>query len=82
MVGMAERKKKRRPGPRIDPDSKRSAGGDRHTKPRKAFHAPAELFAALDRYIEETRPQPTDSSVLREALERYLTDKGYWPPKT
>lgn len=75
---MAERK---RPGPRVNPDSKRSAGVDRHRNPRKAFHAPEELFDALDHYIAETRPQPSESAVLRLALEQFLRSVGYWNPE-
>lgn len=78
MLDMSEKKK---PGRRPSPDSKRAQGADRHRHPRKAFHAPADLFAALERYIAETRPQPTDAAVLRDALEEYLCKRGYWPPK-
>ncbi|OWK34242.1 hypothetical protein [Fimbriiglobus ruber] len=72
---------KKKPGPRVNPDSKRSKGEDRHKQPRKAFHADPKLFQALDKYVDETRPQPTESSVLRDALEEYLNKRGYWPPK-
>jgi cytochrome c553 len=51
--------------------------GPRH--PRKAFHAPAELFAALEQYIVTTRPQPTEAAVLRIALEEFLQRHGLWP---
>lgn len=78
MAGVMAQPRKRKPGPRKDPDSKRSKGGDRHTKPRKAFHAGPELFEALDRYIDNTRPMPTESAVLREALEDYLAIRGHW----
>lgn len=78
MGGMATDKKK--PGRRPDPNSKRATGADRHAQPRKAFHAPAELFAALERYIVGTKPQPTEAASLRAALEEFLARKGYWPP--
>lgn len=74
---MAPQKKK--PGRRPSPDSKRGQGVDRHTRPRKAFHAPAELFAAMEAYILATRPQPTDTQVLITALEEFLAKRGHWP---
>lgn len=79
MLVMAHEKKK--PGRKPSPDSKRSKGEDRHAQPRKAFHAPGELFAAMERYIAETRPSPTEAAVLRLALEEFLGKRGYWPPK-
>ena len=74
-------KDKKKPGRKPAPDSKRTLGTDRHTLPRKAFHAPAELFAALDRYATATRPSPTESAVMRIALEEFLEKRGFWPPK-
>lgn len=79
MLGMS--KEKKRPGRKPSPDSKRSLGADRHTHPRKAFHAPAPLFAALERYIADARPAPTEAAALRIALEEFLIKRGYWPPK-
>lgn len=73
---------KKKPGRRKAADSKRTLGEDRHAHPRKAFHAPAALFAALEVYIERTRPQPTEAAVLRLALERFLEGEGLWPPKS
>ena len=73
--------KAKRPGRKPSPDSKRTQGTDRHTQPRKAFHAPAELFAALERYVSESRPAPTEASALRIALEEFLEKRGFWPPK-
>lgn len=72
-----EKKRGRAP----NPQSKRSQGVDRHTQPRKAFHAPQELFDALNRYIAGARPAPTDAAVLRTALEEFLEKRGFWPPK-
>ncbi len=77
MLTMSTDKKK--PGRRPDPDSKRSKGESRHTKPRKAFHADPELFAAMQEYIDATRPMPTDTQVLITALEEFLKSKGHWP---
>lgn len=77
MLGMKDKK----PGRKPSPTSKRTQGVDRHANPRKAFHAPAALFAALERYIAEAKPQPTDAAVLRLALEEFLEKRGYWPPK-
>jgi hypothetical protein len=78
MLVMSEKKK---PGRRPSPDSKRAKGEDRHAQPRKAFHAPQELFDAMAVYIARTKPQPTDAAVLRLALERFLESEGLWPPK-
>lgn len=77
LVDMTEKKK---PGRRPSPDSKRTAGVDRHTKPRKAFHADQELFDALERFINASRPAPTESECLRIALEEFLAKRGHWPP--
>lgn len=78
MTAMAQKKK---PGRKPDPGSKRSQGVNRHAQPRKAFHAPAGLFAALDGYITDARPQPSEAAVLRLALEQFLEREGRWPPK-
>lgn len=78
MLAMSKAPKRGRPP---KPDSKRAQGVDRHAHPRKAFHAPAELFAALARYVADTKPQTSDAGVLRTALEEYLEKRGYWPPK-
>lgn len=51
----------------------------RHAQPRKAFHGPPDLFAALEKYRAETRPQPSESECLRVALEEFLAARGYWP---
>lgn len=48
---------------------------------RKGFHAPQELFDALDSYVETVRPRVTSSAALRTALEDYLTARGFWPPE-
>lgn len=72
---------KKKPGRRKSPDSKRSLGADRHAHPRKSFHAPQELFAALEAYILATKPQPTDAAVLRLSLERFLEQEGFWPQR-
>lgn len=61
-------KKKR--GRRPDPKSLRSQGVDRHAHPRKAFHAPAELFARLTAYCKRTKRPEADA--IREALDEYL----------
>lgn len=78
---MTDMSKQKRPSRKSDPDSKRTAGVDRHTKPREAFHADQELFDAMNRLIAESRPKTNKTEVLRTALEDYLASKGYWPPK-
>ena len=73
--------KQKKPGRKPSADGKRTQGTDRHTQPRKAFHAPQDLFDAMAVYIARTKPQPTDAAVLRLALERLLEAEGLWPPK-
>ena len=77
MVMSKDKKRGRKP----DPNSKRSLGVPRHTQPRKAFHGPAELFAAFERCISDMKPAPAESAALRLALEEFLEKRGYWPPK-
>jgi len=60
-----------------NPDSKRSKGGDRHTKPRKSFHAPESLLRRLDAYRAATRPTPDESECIRTALDEFLTSRGF-----
>jgi hypothetical protein len=38
------------------------------------------LGAAFERYVEETKPKPTQTSAVELALEKLLTEAGYWPP--
>jgi hypothetical protein len=71
---------KKRPGRKKDPESKRSQGRDRHTKPRVAFHLSQELLDALERYCSTTRPRPGKSATLVAALEEFLAAQGFWPP--
>jgi len=78
MVGMAKSKKPTGPAP--DPNSKRSRGVPRNIHPRKVFHAPQELFTALEKYVATTKPRATESSAIRDALEDYLKARGFWPP--
>ena len=59
---------------------KTGAGGDRHTHPRKAFHAPAPLLGVLAKYVASVSPATTESAVIRLAIERFLTVQGLWPP--
>jgi hypothetical protein len=60
------------------PDENKSA--DRHIQPRLAFHLSQALLDAFDAYIASLEPRPAESTVLRLALEKYLTEKGFWPP--
>ncbi len=54
---------------------------DRHKSPRLAFHVSLELLEAFTRYLESfPDPKPTDSAVLRHALEKLLREKGFLPP--
>lgn len=43
---------------------------------------PENLVAALDTFIDELKPKPDRKAVIIDALERYLKEKGYWPPPT
>ncbi len=78
MLGMSKPKPR---GPKPDPKSKRSQGGDRHSLPRKAFHAPPEVFAALNRYVSDQKLETSESAVLRLALTQFLEREGYLNPK-
>lgn len=69
---------KQRGRPR-DPDSKRSQGLDRHRQPRKVFHGPPELFAALARYCRSQRFPTDEATVMRAALWEFLERAGYRP---
>lgn len=68
----------KKPGRKKNPDSKRSLGLPRTTKPRKVFHADAALFEALEKFIGATRPQPSEAECLRVALEEFLQKRGFW----
>lgn len=81
MVKLADMPEKKQRGRRKSPDSKRSQGVDRHQNPRKTFHAEPELFAALQDFIDSTKPPPDSSACLRTALEEFLAKRGFWPRK-
>jgi len=78
LVGMSKPKPKRDRKP--DPNSKRSKGVDRHTKPRLVFHLDTELLEALERHISKSRIDLKVSAVLRLAVRQYLESVGEWPP--
>ena len=61
-----------KPGRPPSPTSKRALKQDRHVHPRRSFHAPQALWDALAAYIEQAKPRPSESAVLRLALERFL----------
>lgn len=77
MTDMSTKKRGRKPSP----DSKRSTGQDRHTKPRKSFHADPALFDAVAACCQATRPSPTETALFVAAVEEFLASRGYWPPK-
>ncbi len=79
MLTMSQPKKR---GRKPDPNSKRSQGLPRHVMPRLVFHAPEDVAAALERFVDKASPPTTASSVLREALVEYLTKRGELPPKS
>lgn len=41
---------------------------------------PEDLLDALDKYVEESRPQTSAKAVVKVALEDFLTKEGRWPP--
>jgi hypothetical protein len=43
---------------------------------------PPALGEALEAYVEATRPKTTNTAVVELALERYLSEVGFWPPGT
>jgi hypothetical protein len=67
--------KRRKDKPRADKSA------NRHVQPRLAFHLSQELLDAFDAYITSLEPRPAESAVLRLALEKYLTEKGFWPKR-
>jgi len=73
---------KKRPGRKLDPESKRSQGLDRHAEPRIAFHLEEELLAALELYRSRQRVKPPVSEVMRTALREFLKREECWPPAT
>lgn len=54
---------------------------NRHTQPRESFHLPTELLDAMKRYMDSMEVRPGKSEVIRTALERLLTERGFWPPR-
>ena len=48
-----------------------------HKEPRESFHLPEKLREALEQYVQQTRPQPGKSAVLRTALEEFLQRRGF-----
>ncbi len=69
-------KKKPKPDGQPNPRSK-----DRHKQPRLTFHLSDSLYGAFKEYVEGLEPKANEASVLRLALERYLTSVGKWPPQ-
>ena len=70
---------KKKPGRKLDPESKRSQGIDRHAEPRIAFHLEEELLAALELYRTRQRVKPPVSEVVRTALREFLRREECWP---
>src|SRR4051794_1159591 len=60
------------------PKSGKRTGGN--VEPREAFHLSPELQLALELAAVTAEPPAGKSSVLRFALEKYLTQKGLYPP--
>lgn len=58
-------------------DQAKARNDDRHTTPRKVFHAPAELFERLAKYRESLKEPLPDAVCLRVALTEYLERRGF-----
>ena len=67
-------------GRKKDPNSKRSLGGSRQTKPKVTFHPPAPLLRIFDKHIETLRPETDRTKMLKMLMEEYLKSNGLWPP--
>jgi hypothetical protein len=39
------------------------------------------LSEALEAYLDTLRPRPTTTAIMITALEDFLAEKGFWPPK-
>lgn len=76
---MATKTENKRVGRPVDPRSKRSLGLDRHHSPRKAFHAPPDLFKAMERYAKDKGL--CEAVVLRMGLAGLLNEAGYYGEK-
>lgn len=64
----------------VDPNSKRQRGVDRHLHPRKVFHAPRELFRALEKFAKDK--ELTEADVQRTALTQFLAEARYYNPES
>lgn len=62
-------------GRKKDPNSKRSTGADRHTRPRVVFHPDADLLGQLDDFVGSVRPKTDRTSVIIMAIEEFLAHK-------
>ncbi len=63
------------------PKRKKAKPVNRHAEPRESFHLPPGLQAALEKYVEQSRPETTKSATCRVALEEFLERAGLWPPQ-
>jgi hypothetical protein len=73
-------KKKKTPGRKPNPNSKRSQGVDRHTGRRVVFHMDPTEFGLLEEHIRESEVELKLSAVLRKAVKIYLQRVGKLPP--
>lgn len=64
-----------------NPESKRSQGVDRHTKPKVSFHPPLLLLEAFDQHIDSIRPETDRTKVLVMLIEEWLQRQGVSLPK-
>jgi hypothetical protein len=70
--GMSQKKDKKNPG--------RPATG--RTPSVTIFsRVPPPLAEALEAYLDSLRPKPSTTAVVIAALEDFLQEKGFWPPK-
>ncbi len=68
---------KKKPGPKPDPNSKRSTGASRYKHPRVVFHLETGLHDRLGIYMGEAEPRPTLTSALNAAVAVFLRHHGY-----
>ena len=75
-------KRKKKPGPKPNPLSKRSQGVDRHTGRRVVFFLDDGDYDTLREHMAESPVELKLSAVMRRAVRLYLQSVGKRPPDT
>lgn len=73
-------KKKKKPGPAADPNSKRSKGVNRYIHPRVVSHIPAEILALIEQDAAEG--DRTRTAQMVRIFREYYRDKGRLSPSS